>query len=131
MPKGMQSIYTTDVSASGGAASITFNNIPQTYTDLYISLSLRCTAASWQNIRYSINNDGTSIYSTTSLYSDGSSAAAERLSGSGIFGADYSTGGIPNSSSTAGTFGNITIYIPNYTSNIFKQAVIECGSENI
>ena len=61
----LQPIYTQTV-GSGGASSITFNNIPQGFADLKLEISAR-TAGAVTNTDWvmSFNNDGASVYSST------------------------------------------------------------------
>lgn len=96
------------------ASSVVFNNIPQTgYTDLLIKFSSRETSGSqWNNLNLTFNGSGTyyskSLVGTGSgVTSQGSSSALDR---------QYANGG----STTAKTFGNGEIYIPNYTGSMPK-----------
>lgn len=103
-------------------ASIEFTSIPSTYTDLKIVLSAR---SDWSN---SINADGILIRPNGSS----SSMTAIRLLGSGsAASSDTNTGPITitNASSTASTFGNSEIYIPNYTSSNNKSISVDGVSE--
>ena len=66
---------------SGGAASIEFTNIPQTYTDLMILYSSRSAGnvtGSW-SCKWSFNGATTS-YTTRGLFGDGSSASSSSTS---------------------------------------------------
>jgi hypothetical protein len=127
----LQPIYTQTVGA-GGAASITFNNIPQTFTDLKVVASMRDTGA---NIDYvsnlNFNNDAISgLYSFNRIYGNGASATSDRFSNVNfIFGAHANGAG-----STSNTFTNCEIYIPNYRAANFKSTnidyVIEQNSAN-
>ena len=90
----------------GGAASIEFTSIPQTYTDLKVVLSVRGSDGSG-SLRVQPNG------LTTNL-------SSRRLEGSGS-GVSSSTDGsiifvyaVTPSSYTASVFSNIEIYIPNY-----------------
>ena len=126
----MQPIYTQTIGA-GGANTVAFNNIPQTFTDLQIVVSARSTAPSFDNLRLRFNNDSSALYSTTVAAGDGFASFSERLSsGSNIFIFDYASGSLPNASSTANVFSNLTAYIPNYTGTNFKQVISDSGTEN-
>ena len=113
---------------SAGASSITFSNIPQTYTDLYVLLSARNSAnVSGQPFGgASIQFNGTTTnYSSRVLYGYGS----------GLGGASYTDerslwGYITSQQSTASTFSNTSFYIPNYTSSNYKSVSIDSVNEN-
>jgi hypothetical protein len=118
----MTALATTTIGA-GGAATIDFTSIPQTYTDLIVKISQRADGTnSYPNMRF--NNSATS-YSIRYLYGNGSSAS----SGTGnttyfeLLGAEGPT-------QTANTFTNQEIYIPNYTSSNFKSISVDTASEN-
>jgi hypothetical protein len=111
---------------SGGAASIEFTGIPQTYTDLVIKISTRSTAASvlgYVNIRF--NSDTGNNYSYKAVGGTGSITFNNNSAGgSSIF---TVTDG---ANATANTFGNAEIYIPNYTSSNQKSVSIDGVGEN-
>jgi hypothetical protein len=127
----MQPIYTQTVGA-GGAASITFNNIPQGFTDLKIVVSARSGFATgdamW--LQLGVNNalDSTQSYSNIRNYANaGNVANSDRW-----MNATYTLyfAALPGASSTANTFINGEIYIPNYTSGHFKQIIYDGSCEN-
>ena len=123
----LQPIYTQTV-GSGGAASVTFNSIPQTFTDLKVVVSARSTNASvGASLYYTINGNGTNIYSETRLDGNGASATSARET---IRGSAVSLNVIPGANATSNTFGNLEIYIPNYTSSNFKSVIMDGVSEN-
>jgi len=129
MAKGMEAIYTRTVGAGGG--NITFNNIPQTNTDLMILVSCRGLEASVTNQLYlQFNGSGASgSYSVSRLNGNGSAGASDRASGAnGDF--FYAGNFCPNASATSNTFGSASLYIPNYTSASLKQVVIDGVAEN-
>lgn len=114
-------IATVTVGA-GGASSIEFTSIPQTYTDLLILLSGRSTRTGTAQEVVDILFNGS--YSSLSGYrfaGTGSSA----FSGTGTYPGVAST-----DSATASIFGNTSIYIPNYTSSNYKGHNVEGVSEN-
>lgn len=123
----LQPIYTQTV-GSGGASSITFNNIPQTFTDLKLVISARSTYAggSLASIYLTFNGTGGTAYSSTNLNGSGSSAASGRLSSQSVLGAPYNDAG----GATASTFSSTEIYIPNYTSSNYKSILIDGVTEN-
>ena len=123
----MQPIYTQTVGA-GGASSITFNSIPQTFTDLKLVISARTNRAlvNDEALTY-INNSSASIYSSTKLEGNGSSASSTRT---GAFGVFINWADIPGASATSNTFGSLEMYFPNYTSANFKSVILDTILEN-
>ncbi len=110
---------------AGGSSTITFSNIPQTYTDLRIVLSARTD-------RSGFPNDNIRVYPNGS-----SSNLSERYLlgfGSGVTSATDTSGlgaaGAVGASATASTFSNVEVYIPNYTGSTNKQFAIDAVSEN-
>lgn len=125
MPKGMQAIYTQTV-GSGGAGLVTFNNIPQTYTDLMVLASAR-TGYSGDADAYMFFQDGagTSNYSWTKFQGYGNGNTSYRTSGSGTMSVWTLKG-----DGTANTFSNTEINILNYTSSLNKQVQANGIMEN-
>jgi hypothetical protein len=123
----LQPIYTQTV-GSGGVSSIAFNNIPQTFTDLKLVISARTDRAlvNDEALTY-INNSTASIYSSTKIEGNGSSASSTRTSAYSVF---INWGDVPGASATSNTFGNLEIYIPNYTSSNFKSVILDTVLEN-
>lgn len=116
----MQPIYTQTV-GSGGATSITFNNIPQTFTDLKVVISSRELSTANFTLEFNFNGIGAN---RTSRFVQGSGTAASSSSTSSFpFISNANT-------TTANTFGNAEIYIPNYTGSAFKSLIIDSVSEN-
>ena len=118
---------TTVTVGNGGAASINFTNIPQNYTDLQILLSARCTAGgvAFGGAIIAINNS-TANYTLRWLGDAGGGAVSYTQAAFGYNHLFY----IPASTATANTFGNATIYIPNYTSSNFKTISADGANEN-
>ena len=94
----------------GGAASVTFSSIPQTYTDLLIVLSMQNTGSAVDI--FGKFNTLTTGFTNRHLYGTGSSVT----SGSGSIG--YFGAASPVGSTT---FGNTAIYIPNYAGSTNKS----------
>jgi len=122
----LQPLQTVTV-GSGGASSVTFSNIPQTFTDLVIKTSIRDSVSGTFNAGMRIIFNGSSSgYSDTYLYADGSTTYSTRdSSGSWI-----RIGAQPASGATANTFSNDEIYIPNYTSSNYKSVIGDSVGEN-
>lgn len=112
---------------SGGASSIVFTSIPQTFTDLVLKISARTAnnsgpvfdslyvdfngSASNQTTRYLITTDGTTVAS-------GNEARSYVL-----FGASRNT-------ATANVFSNAELYIPNYAGSTYKSSSSDGVAEN-
>ena len=96
---------------SGGAATMDFTSIPQTYTDLKIVISARNTSTSGveSQILLTVNGNG-SNGSWKLLYGNGSGVF--QGSGSGYLQPAHA----PSATTTTNTFSNAEIYFPNYTS---------------
>lgn len=119
----MQLVSTVTV-GSGGAASIEFTSIPQTGTDLMIVASTRMTGSSNYNaLGYISINGQQANFSNRYLLGNGATASTSSDNLTPLF---FSNG----ETSTSNTFGNATIYIPNYTSSTNKSISIDAVSEN-
>ena len=117
-------IATTTV-GSGGAADITFSSIPATYTDLLLLTSIRTnrTGTEEDSVNLEFNGVGTA-YTRRNLRGNGASASS--LSGSDLlFLLNQNADG-----STASTFSNASIYIPNYAGSTNKSVSVDAVSEN-
>ena len=117
----MQLIQTVTV-GSGGAASIDFTSIPATFTDLYLVVSARTSYGSGTDAMLISFNSNTTGFSARLLYGTGSSAASTTI-------ARY-VGEIVPGTYTANTFGNMSIYVPNYTSASDKTYSADVVTEN-
>jgi hypothetical protein len=126
MPKGMQPIFTRTL--SNITYTVTFSNIPQTYTDLMILISGRSDfngafdggPSMFFNGLGSLGN----YYSDTRLIGDGSSATSARTSDAAIY-----LGHVPAATATANSFSNHEIYIPNYRSGSIKSVIFTGAAE--
>ena len=120
MPKGMQAIYSRTFTSN--ANGMTFNNIPQTYTDLLIKLSTKSTSPT-QDIFGIYLNGSQANFNNTSLNGTGGSYNSGRSTYRAVgqmAGTDY----------TSNAFSNYDIYIPDYTSTKFKQIIVDGVIEN-
>jgi hypothetical protein len=107
---------------------VTFSNIPQNYTDLKVVLSTRGSSNSYftQGIRITFN-DITSGYTTKIVGSD----SVDAVSGSNPYSVTSASIGMfgNNGQSTASTFGNAEIYIPNYAGSNHKSFSMDSVTE--
>jgi hypothetical protein len=109
---------------SGGSASISFTSIPQTYTDLKIVLSGRLDYSGGIYGKLKINFNSVSTgYTTKTIYGDGSGISTQTSSNT-----DMSIS-LATDALTASVFGNMEIYIPNYTSSNNKVFSIDAVAE--
>ena len=108
---------------SAGAASITFSNIPQTFTDLKIVASARSDASGSYGdvIKAALNNSGSS-YTAKRLYGQASAASDSPTS--------TQLGMATSSGITASVFGTAELYIPNYTGSNYKSSSSDSATEN-
>ena len=113
-------LISTVTVGAGGAASIAFTSIPQTYTDLKILLSLRSNRADVDDVLLVKPNNSSS--SLTYRYIRGS--------GSSIESSNVNRAYIAANTLTANVFSSNEIYIPNYTGNTHKSFLIDSVTEN-
>ena len=103
-------------------ASVTFSNIPATYTDLVLRWSSRDTQTNTdRRINFRFNNDSSSIYSYTVIYGTGATAGSANQANDDQMRIDGASTG---SGATANTFSNGELYLPNYTSTTSKPMSI-------
>jgi hypothetical protein len=117
-------IATVEV-GSGGASSIDFTSIPATYTDLCLKVSTRDSGGGvYQNIIVKINGVTTS-QSNRAILGLGSGTPSS-FSDTPLYAVASASQG-----STASTFSNVDIYIPNYASTSTNKSVsIDAVTEN-
>jgi hypothetical protein len=101
------------------AASLTISSIPSTYTDLVLKVSAQTNNAAnnRESVNLKLNNDSTALYSYTYNYTTYNSQIGLR-SGSGQ--TSINVGDIPGRVNYTNLFGNMEIYIPNYTASTSK-----------
>jgi hypothetical protein len=105
------------------ASSIEFTSIPDSFTDLYILLSVRSTRSdiTFSTVQVSFNGLTTNR-SRRSLYNVSGSVGSD--TGSDIIFVADSNG------ATSNTFSNTSIYIPNYAGSTAKSVSIDSSTEN-
>jgi hypothetical protein len=119
-------IQTIEV-GSGGAGSIAFNNIPQTFDDLELVISSRNTGANTERDIFLQFNGSSSNYSVRRLYGDGGSAFSDVFtSGADALRIGFASG----TNQTANTFGSIKVTISNYTRPTVKSVSSDSVTEN-
>jgi hypothetical protein len=125
MAKAFELIASSTV-GSGGAANIEFTSIPATFTDLVLLVSARSARAGQliDSLRITFNASATN-YSSRYLSGDGASASSYTGNTTSI-----NEPLINAATSTARTFANYSIYIPNYAGSNNKSVSIDFVVEN-
>ncbi len=110
------------ISLTQSAASVTFDNIPQSgYTDLKVVASVR-SDYSGQAIALRINPNGSGANMTAKVLLGSGSAASSFSDTIAYASSDANT-------STANTYNNVEWYIPNYTSSSNKSISVDFVTE--
>lgn len=129
MPKGQYAIFTQNVSST--VSTVSFNNIPQTYTDLKIVFSGR---SSNSNATYydaaiflTFNNDTSANYGSVRMYSVGSGTGGSDRRTSQT---NATLGLLTATETLSNVFSNVEAHIPNYTSTLYKSFVSDSVNEN-
>ena len=113
-------IQTVDLAST--QASISFNSIPQDYTDLVLLVSSRSDGAFTSSEIDIALNGSSSDFTGRYLYGSGSAAGVAT---------DTTLVGVSSAASnTADTFGNATIYIANYTGSTNKSISTDSVGES-
>jgi hypothetical protein len=118
----MQLIETKTLGAA--AALIEFTSIPQTFTDLLLLISARGTNASTEVEGFLTFNGSSADFSSRVLYGNPPGGNAVSFTGG------YTAGPISANSSTANTFANTSVYIPNYSGSANKSFSVDSVNEN-
>ncbi len=124
----MTKLATTTLSTS--AASVTFSNIPQTYTDLKISVSGRTTSGVGDSSELGTMSFsfGSTSYTWTERLLGANGTAAYSTTNSGVA-TSHPIYWLNGSGSTANTFASVNVDIPNYTLNNAKSIIYEAAPE--
>ena len=115
----------TELGAS--ATSWEATGISGSYDHLYLVASVRSDrATNYDSAKLLLNGETGSDYSYTNLYADGSPSLGSVRS-TGISSAAFIfCQDITGATNTANTFGNITVWIPNYANTAnYKQALVQ------
>jgi hypothetical protein len=126
MASTMTAIQTVTV-GSGGAASVTFSAIPQTYNDLVVKWSARSAGSAGPIETFiTLNGQTPLVYDQVNLSGFDSGVYSAKTTNWYGFTIQYATG----NTSTANTFSNNEICIPDYASTTkFKSISFESVSE--
>jgi len=115
---------------AAGAASVTFNSIPQTgYTDLVIKMSMRTNRAGTFDYATINFNNSSANYTLRLLEGDGAGGSGAVSYTQATFGVNL-VGRADGATATTNTFSNVEMYIPNYTSSNFKSISVDSVQED-
>ena len=109
---------------TGSQASIDFTSIPSTFTDLQVLITARLTENNEAVNLYGRFNSSSSGYTNKRLYGYGSGVGSDSDPSTA-----FSIGLINGASSTSNTFGNSSLYIPNYASSNYKSVSTDSVGE--
>jgi len=118
----MELINSVTVGA-GGATSIQFTSIPQTYTDLVVLVSVR--SGSSNDVLFLRINGSTAATNSKILEGNGSTASANSSTTN-----TFVRFGTITSAASSNSFSNGAAYLPNYTGAATKTVSIDYVSEN-
>ena len=111
MTFGTMELIQTVTVGSGGAANIEFTNIPQTYDDLQVVFSVRSnrSTSAADAVLMRVNSDTGNNYTYRRITGSGTAATSNQETS-----VSYVLVSVVNTSTTtANTFGNGQVYIPN------------------
>jgi hypothetical protein len=113
---------------SSGSATIDFTSISSSYTDLCLVISARSNYAGiYDGLSIVINSDTAANYSRVVLLGDGATATSSTSSGNNsVYAIRTATG----NTATASTFGNTSVYFPNYRASTQKSISVDGVGEN-
>jgi hypothetical protein len=114
-------IQTTTLASS--QASVTFNAIPSTYTDLVLVGSAKSLLSGTDSIGIAVNGSGSPIYSRTYLEANGTSVTSGRQTSQIRIVSDYIMG-----TSGVADFGTYTWNFMNYSNTTTFKTVLSRGS---
>lgn len=121
-------LFSTVTVGSGGVASIEFTSIPATGKDLLVVLSGRASGSDYAATLYvQVNNNTSSIYKKTYLTGYNNNVQTAKVTAGTEISIQTQ---IPGALATSNTFGNASIYFPDYAGSNEKQIHIDSASEN-
>ena len=114
-----------EVPAGSGLTSVTLSSIPQTHTDLLVLVSSRAGTGGGGGLDLYITFNGSSSgYSGRTLLGTGSTFASQTPGSSSIKIGQWIN------AATANTYGNASIYLPNYAGSQDKAVSADLVAEN-
>jgi hypothetical protein len=116
-------LISTVTVGAGGASSIDFTSISGSFTDLLVVLNGRSLISGGGDNAYVKINGATTNGQYRALEGNNGSASSNN-------GAFLVAGVLPGSTTTTSTFGNISIYFPNYSGSTNKSFSVDSVSEN-
>jgi hypothetical protein len=129
-PQGEFSTYTPIYSQtlSSAATSITFSNIPTTFTDLVLVASIRADAVTFNNMNFPLirlNGDSSSgLYSVTSLFSRNTGSGDTSISSRASSQNEINFGGVTTTNMTSGIFSTWITTFLNYSNNTTNKTIL-------
>jgi hypothetical protein len=126
MPTPTFTLIASSTAGAGGTTAFDFTSIPSTYTDLLLKWSARQDLGTAAASDFIYINGSQTSYSGRWLFGDGASAGSYAYTGNFTF-ANYGGNG---AGSTANTFANAEIYIPNYAGSSNKSMSSDGVMEN-
>jgi hypothetical protein len=113
---------------SGGSATIDFTSISSSYTDLCLLTSARSNYAGIDDgLSIVINSDTAANYSRLVLTGNGATASSSASAGNNSI---YAVRTAAGNTATASTFGNASVYFPNYRASTQKSISVDGVGEN-
>ena len=109
------------ITADGSSATIDFQNIPDTFTHLFLIGQIRFAGAVTEVlIEARLNNDSGANYNEQDLKGDGASATASGNANQN----EISLGRVPGASATANMAGQIQAHLANYVNTTFFKTLL-------
>ena len=120
------STYTplASITLTSAQSSVTFSGYDMTYTDLVLVSSVTCATDS-ANQRMTVNGDSSSLYSTTRIAGNGSTATSGRYGALAYF---LLTGGAINPPSSASAQILITNFMNYSNTTTYKSILVRAGN---
>lgn len=124
-----QPIFKYTVGA-GGISAINMYNIPDGYDDLLIYVSSRSNTGNiYEPVAFAFNQNTNSLYSSVSIGSDGTNLGSLKIGAGGYL--SYNNNLLAQGNTSASNFfGVYSLYIPNYSTTLKKQIIIDMITEN-